>query len=112
MTAAHTKCGLPWAHDRNQRAHIRSIIVTTPIASPPASTVPIVAITPAVALSAEPSRVHTIEQSPTSWSIAGRLEDLVLLIGAVFLFPVIILLAGSPFALLAKAVVAGVKRLL
>src|SRR5918993_1644330 len=139
MTAAHTWCGSRWAHGRNQGGgHLRdlsarfctvangglretghrrtselsqvgSIIVTTSIASPPAGPVPIVPTAPAVASAGEPPRARTIERPPASSFIAGLLEDMVLLVGAVFLFPLIILLAGSPFALLAKAIAAAMN---
>ena len=45
-------------------------------------------------------------------TVARVLQDVMLVVIAVFLFPVVILLIGSPVALLVKAVLAGVQRFL
>ena len=45
-------------------------------------------------------------------TVARVLQDVMLVVIAVFLFPVVILLIGSPVALLIKAVLAAVQRFL
>ena len=45
-------------------------------------------------------------------TVARVLQDVLLVVIAVFLFPIVILLVGSPIALLIKAVLAGVQRFL
>jgi hypothetical protein len=51
----------------------------------------------------QPSR-HTTARTRAFGAISGAVEDAVLLLLIVFLFPVVILLIGAPLALLVQAV--------
>ena len=88
--------------------------MSRPIASHPPWTPPGIGTGIAVAgtqaaVQREPDPVARAQALST---VARVLQDVMLVVIAVFLFPVVILLIGSPVALLIKAVLAGVQRLL
>ena len=51
-----------------------------------------------------------MSSDPRARTIAGLLDDGVLLLMAAFLFPLFILLVGAPIALVARAVIEIVRR--